>query len=122
MFFYNFEGDSLIIAATNHQHILDPAIWRRFDEIIYFDLPDYITRMKILELYLKPLKKEKLDLQPYAKKTNDFSPSDLKMMCVEAMKYAIVSERDRLTVEDIEYAFLRFKDRADIRKGGREKR
>lgn len=118
----NFEGDSLIIAATNHQHILDPAIWRRFDEVVYFELPDYNARLQILELYLTPLKKEKLDLQPYAQKTNEFSPSDLKMMCIEAMKYAIVNERDKLTVGDIEYAFLRFKDRADIKKGERKRR
>ena len=32
----NFEGESLILAATNHQHLLDPALWRRFDENILF--------------------------------------------------------------------------------------
>ena len=26
----NFEGKSIIIAATNHQHLLDVAVWRRF--------------------------------------------------------------------------------------------
>ena len=35
-----FQSDrSILIAATNHQHMLDPAIWRRFDDIIAFPLP-----------------------------------------------------------------------------------
>jgi SpoVK/Ycf46/Vps4 family AAA+-type ATPase len=30
----------LLIAATNHPNLLDPAIWRRFELIIEFPLPD----------------------------------------------------------------------------------
>lgn len=30
----------LLIAATNHAELLDPAIWRRFEELITFDLPE----------------------------------------------------------------------------------
>ena len=31
---------SLLIAATNHADLLDPAIWRRFEQPIAFELPD----------------------------------------------------------------------------------
>lgn len=31
---------SLLIAATNHSELLDPAVWRRFDLLIDFDRPD----------------------------------------------------------------------------------
>jgi hypothetical protein len=31
---------SLLIAATNHEELLDPAVWRRFDLVLSFDLPD----------------------------------------------------------------------------------
>ena len=30
----NHSSESIIICATNHQHLLDPALWRRFDDII----------------------------------------------------------------------------------------
>lgn len=33
-------ADNLLIAATNHGDLLDPAVWRRFDEVIDFRLPD----------------------------------------------------------------------------------
>lgn len=41
---------SLLLAATNHHHLLDAAIWRRFDEVIHFDLPD---RQLVLEAITK---------------------------------------------------------------------
>lgn len=31
--------DGLLIAATNHADLLDPAVWRRFDQVISFPLP-----------------------------------------------------------------------------------
>jgi SpoVK/Ycf46/Vps4 family AAA+-type ATPase len=112
----NFESDSLVIAATNHPHILDPAIWRRFDEVVNFEVPDETSRLQILQLYLKSIKKdEDIDLGLLSKKTERFTPSDLEAMCKEAMKYAIVSGRDVLVEKDLQFAYSRFVDRLEIR-------
>ncbi|MDI6780853.1 MAG: ATP-binding protein [bacterium] len=116
----NFEGQSLIIAATNHQHILDSAIWRRFDEVIYFELPDKEKRLHLLELYLKPMQKEDINLSEFIEKTKGFAPSDLRMMCIEAMKYSIINDHNVLKAEDIDFALSRFLDRTDIREGQME--
>lgn len=116
-----FEGESLIICATNHPHILDPAIWRRFDEIINFGLPNEGERLQLLKLYLKPIKKfGSIDLVRLSEETSGFAPSDLKLMCKEAMKHAIISEKDQLTSADLEFAFNRIQNRFLIRdeKGG----
>ncbi|WOI52979.1 ATP-binding protein [Parvularcula sp. LCG005] len=32
-------SSGVLVAATNHAELLDPAVWRRFDEIVEFDLP-----------------------------------------------------------------------------------
>ena len=45
----------VLLAATNHPALLEPAIWRRFDEKIEFNLPDENTRMNILEDAMMPL-------------------------------------------------------------------
>ena len=35
------QSDSLIVAATNHPKLLDRALFRRFDDVIEFALPDH---------------------------------------------------------------------------------
>lgn len=35
----NWPSSSMLIAATNHEELLDPATWRRFDQVIKFDYP-----------------------------------------------------------------------------------
>ncbi|OFZ54740.1 MAG: hypothetical protein A2428_00950 [Bdellovibrionales bacterium RIFOXYC1_FULL_54_43] len=40
-------ADNLIIAATNHDELLDPAVWRRFDRIIRFPAP---TESQVTEI------------------------------------------------------------------------
>lgn len=39
---------SLLVAATNHGELLDPAVWRRFDLTIQFPLPSHAERMAAL--------------------------------------------------------------------------
>lgn len=41
-------SSSLLIAATNHGELLDPAVWRRFDEVVEFRLPDAPRRIEFL--------------------------------------------------------------------------
>lgn len=40
---------SLLIAATNHGELLDPAAWRRFDDVLEFDPPSPGERAKVLQ-------------------------------------------------------------------------
>jgi SpoVK/Ycf46/Vps4 family AAA+-type ATPase len=41
------QGDNLLIAATNHYHLLDPAVQRRFDQLIEFKRPNVDDLMRI---------------------------------------------------------------------------
>jgi len=45
----------LLIAATNHASLLDPAVWRRFELIVHFPLPDKGALQAFTERTLKPL-------------------------------------------------------------------
>ena len=96
----NFAGESLIIAATNHQHLLDPALWRRFDELIYFGVPDKERQIRILKKYLRATRTKGIDLDYLADKTGGMSPADLEMICLNAIKEVILSGKKSLT-EDI---------------------
>jgi MoxR-like ATPase len=45
----------MTIAITNHDRLLDQAVWRRFENQIHFAMPDRLARQKLLAQFLKPL-------------------------------------------------------------------
>lgn len=47
----NWSEDSLLLAATNFPELLDPAIWRRFDAIVDFPLPEATEIERAIDLY-----------------------------------------------------------------------
>lgn len=104
----NYQGSSIIIAATNHQKLLDPAIWRRFDDIIYFDLPDKDRRFKLFEKYLKVMKKDKsVDIIKLSELTDNFSGSDIAQICEDSLRRNVIDSKEELTqqnlIQSIEY-------------------
>jgi len=52
-------SDRILLAATNHPELLDPAIWRRFDRILEFSSPTYEERF---ELVVKLFEKSSMEL------------------------------------------------------------
>jgi SpoVK/Ycf46/Vps4 family AAA+-type ATPase len=44
----------LLLAATNHPELIDPALWRRFDLIVEFGLPDLLTIKAAVKRFLGP--------------------------------------------------------------------
>lgn len=48
----NWPAQGLLIAATNHSELVDPALWRRFDLEIEFSLPSYAQVRAAVEVFL----------------------------------------------------------------------
>ena len=61
-----YRGPSLLIAATNHEGLLDRALWRRFDEVVLFDRP---TREQIGELLRTKLRAVRTDARARPERT-----------------------------------------------------
>ncbi|MEW6606360.1 MAG: ATP-binding protein [bacterium] len=112
----NYEGDSTIIASTNHPQLLDIGVWRRFDEVVYFGLPDKERRKRIFEKYLRVLKKsENFSLNGLSEETEGFSGADIEQTCVNALKSTILSGRDLIGFDDVKGAILTQKERIKIK-------
>lgn len=112
----NFKGDSILFAATNHQNILDSAIWRRFDAVIEYELPDEKMREQLFASYLRSIKHDKnINFQDAAKNSHGLSPADIKMIAVEAMKTAILDSRNTLTTNDVESSIQQFIHREQVK-------
>jgi SpoVK/Ycf46/Vps4 family AAA+-type ATPase len=104
----------LLIGATNHPQLLDEAAWRRFDEVIPFDLPDFHTRELILQRLLAD-SVTKVDIARVAEETEGFSGADLKMLVREAILSALTDGRVELSEDDIRKGELLIKTRDELK-------
>lgn len=78
-------SSSLIIGATNHPHMLDPAIWRRFEAIVELRQPDSFVRVKILERLLERSFEEKVKTR-LAEITDGLSGSELEHLASDSKR------------------------------------
>ena len=95
----SFDGESLIIAATNHEQLLDPGLWRRFDDIIHFELPDEKEREKLFRFYFKPIKKGKLDNARLAAMSVGLSAADISQIVSESIRQMIIDNKTDISIE-----------------------
>ncbi|MBN1168109.1 MAG: ATP-binding protein [Methanospirillaceae archaeon] len=94
------KNNVLLIGATNHPHLLDEAAWRRFDEVMLFDLPDEQIREQILSKILTGFSCS-CDYRHLAQTTEGFSGSDLRMLVREAVLTALLDSRTDITEDDV---------------------
>lgn len=94
-------SDSLILAATNHPEILDHALFRRFDDVIEFELPPKELIEQVLNNKLSYFKKKAMDWEKLAEKAEGLSYADITRSCEDALKDAIIHDREEVSMEDI---------------------
>ncbi len=109
------EHGVLLIGATNHPTILDHAAWRRFDEIVEFNLPDKDMRKKILDIVLREIE-GKFDTTEIAAITDGYSGSDLRLIAREAVLNGLITERTVLTQQDLLRGVTEFNKRTQLKK------
>lgn len=93
------EGDSsnsLIITATNNISLLDRALFRRFDEIIYYTLPE---NKEIIELFKNNLKmfNVRFKYENIAKKALGLSHADIVRLTKDAIKETIIKDQKTIS-------------------------
>jgi AAA+ superfamily predicted ATPase len=80
----NLKNGSIIIAATNHDHLLDPAVWRRFGFKIPIEKPDDESRIELLNLFLQENHFSEKDKKMIATAIAGFSGADIEEICNKA--------------------------------------
>lgn len=117
-----FENDSFVIAATNHEKMIDSALWRRFDEIIFFDKPNEEQIGLLIRNKLRAFKVSQLDIDKYSKKLIGFSYSDVERICIESIKYCLINGDVALTNQIFELKLEEELKRANLIQqiGGKE--
>ena len=86
-------SDSLVIAATNHAQILDPALFRRFDDMVRYDLPDKDRIIQTLQAKLGTFTARRVQWDKIATIARGQSFADITRACEEAIKDSLIHAR-----------------------------
>ena len=112
----NFNGHSIIVAATNFEQSLDYAIWRRFDDTIRFDLPSNEEKSKLFALRLNQFNGPARSFEAFLSETESFSHADIENICKTIMRKCILSGKRNYSRKDVEFAVERQKKIVSLRK------
>ena len=85
------DSDSFIIAATNSIKSIDKAMFRRFDDVIEYKLPDREQRLALLREYLYTAKD--LDFSSAEPLFDGMSHAEIKMVCSDIFKESLLNDR-----------------------------
>ena len=93
----DFSNNSIMIAATNHHELLDPAVWRRFSKIVKLEKPNKEEIIQLIKLYTKNIKCsaieniKKLDLLAAA--FEGVSHGDVKTVVNNSIKKSLINNK-----------------------------
>jgi DNA polymerase III delta prime subunit len=93
-------GTGITIAATNHEHLLDAAVWRRFDARIELPKPEPDGREHLLTTFLAPIKLEPAEMRFLVWATEGMSGADIEMMVDAGKRFLVLHKRHRPNKED----------------------
>lgn len=94
-------SNSLIIAATNHPDILDAALFRRFDDIVRYGLPEAPAILTLLKNRLSAHVKKGFHWPQLVRAAEGLSGAEIARATNEAIKKALIEDKEHITMPDI---------------------
>jgi len=110
----NYQGRSLVIAATNFERSIDPAIWRRFDDIIRFEKPSAEQLKRLIEKRLKPFQFTTPQVKQLVNSLEGATYADAERVCLDIRKMGTLEGRRKVQKQDIADALDRYAYRRAI--------
>lgn len=79
------------LSATNHEHLLDPAVWRRFESRIEIPLPDEVARATLLERFITPVELKASELKMLVWLTEGMSGADIETLVAGGKRFLVMN-------------------------------
>ena len=95
------DSQSIVVAATNHPEMLDRALFRRFDDVIEYALPDATLAEEVLRRKLAMFQTIDLDWPQVLPEVKGLSHAELVRASEEAAKRAVLGGSIRITTETL---------------------
>lgn len=108
-----FDGRSLVVAATNFVQVLDPAIWRRFDQVLRFDLPTDVQLSALVRKQVHQLAPTDEQVERMVLALGGRTFADAELLCLDVRRSCAIGGAKRLTDSEILDALERFQYRKD---------
>lgn len=86
-------GIGITLAATNHEHLLDGAVWRRFDARLSLPKPDASAREQMLGTFFAPVVLSPTDLRLLVWATEGMSGADIEILVEAAKRFQVLHRR-----------------------------
>ena len=92
-------SDSIIIAATNSGDLLDQALFRRFDDVLRFNLPTNDEIKKLFDLKLNKFATKNMVSKGIVDLANGLCHADITKACENTIKKAILADNKQISQE-----------------------
>jgi len=84
------KSESIIIAATNNEALLDKALFRRFDDVLHYDLPDTSQVQRLIASRMGRFAPNYTASEETLTSLARLSQSEISRVCEDAIKQAIL--------------------------------
>lgn len=84
-------GFGITIAITNHDRLLDPAVWRRFETHLQLGEPDEGARQRLIARFLQPIEAPTSTLRVFSYCLADRTGADIERVCMAAKRTLALS-------------------------------
>lgn len=101
-------NESIVIATSNHQYLLDPALWRRFDDVVFFPTPSATDAKRFLDRLLSGVS-VKGNIDVAAKLLESLSFADIERNVIDSLKSMILNDSTQFSLELFAKDVARFK-------------
>lgn len=92
---------SLIVAATNHSEILDSALFRRFDDVLHYELPNQVQIQALLKARLARFAMKRIRWQRLADFAIGLSYAEITRASDEVLKHSLINEAPKIGESEI---------------------
>lgn len=103
-------GESVVVATSNHPQAVDVALWRRFDEVVVFDLLGPAQLADLVDLKLRAMPSH-VSPRRWARRLSGFAPAEVELVCYDAMRRALMAHAGVVEEDDLAQAVKQMRAR-----------
>lgn len=97
-------SNSVIMCATNHMKVLDPALFRRFDDVIQYQLPTAKEITTLFKNKLTPYVSKSFAWKKLPELAKGLSNAEVTLAAEDAIKEYLINEHEKISLPILKHA------------------